>query len=179
MPSRIVPTKTRLIETAARLFRARGYHGVGLIELLKEARAPKGSMYHAFPAGKTDLALAAADHASMDMLAGIHAAFEPADDWGEGLRRLCAGLADGPLTGPVTPMLFDGPDNTAFTDRQADHFGRWTRALAYHAIRLGEDEDTAEARAEMVVLALEGAFVLARARGDAAILRDLPDRLGL
>ena len=54
------PTKDRLILAAATLFRTRGYHGVGLADVLAEAKAPKGSLYHHFPNGKSDLALAAA-----------------------------------------------------------------------------------------------------------------------
>lgn len=46
----------RLIRVAAELFRKRGYHGVGLSELLTAAKAPKGSLCHHFPDGKSDLA---------------------------------------------------------------------------------------------------------------------------
>lgn len=52
-------TKELLIETAARLFRMRGYDGIGLNDILKESRIPKGSMYHHFPGGKEELAVAA------------------------------------------------------------------------------------------------------------------------
>ena len=59
-----LPTKDRLIHAAATLFRTRGYHGVGLADVLADAKAPKGSLYHHFPNGKSDLALAAATWAS-------------------------------------------------------------------------------------------------------------------
>ena len=57
-------TRSRLVESAARLFRQKGYNGTGLSEVLEAARAPKGSLYHHFPKGKADLALAAADWTS-------------------------------------------------------------------------------------------------------------------
>ena len=91
--SRRTPARTRLVTTAARLFRERGYHGVGLIEILAQAKAPKGSMYYAFPEGKADLALAAADHATIGLLAVITASFETAETWAEGLAAYCEALA--------------------------------------------------------------------------------------
>ena len=51
-------TRTRLLEAALILFRQRGFHGVGLNEILTAAQAPKGSLYHHFPGGKMQLAVA-------------------------------------------------------------------------------------------------------------------------
>ena len=56
MPKR-TDAKERMIRTASDLFRARGYHGVGLAEILEESGAPKGSFYHHFPGGKDELAV--------------------------------------------------------------------------------------------------------------------------
>ncbi|MDS0525630.1 TetR/AcrR family transcriptional regulator [Clostridium sp. SHJSY1] len=50
-------TKERFIETASRLFEAKGYNATGLNEILKECKAPKGSFYYHFPNGKEELAL--------------------------------------------------------------------------------------------------------------------------
>jgi TetR/AcrR family transcriptional repressor of lmrAB and yxaGH operons len=170
-------TRDRLIAAALRLMRAKGYHGVGLTEILEAARAPKGSLYHAFPEGKADLALAAADLASAEMLRAIALAFDPAATWAEGVATLCARLGAGAecAGSPVSGVLAD--DSAAFRDRAAAIYGKWQRALAYHAIRLGEDEDRAEWQAESLLIALEGAWTLARVRGDAAPLRDLAARL--
>ena len=49
MPDAPMPTKDRLIRAAADLFRTRGYHGVGVADVLAAAHAPKGSLYHHFP----------------------------------------------------------------------------------------------------------------------------------
>lgn len=51
-----------IIEAASRLFRLHGYHGVGLKEILKESGTAKGSLYHYFPEGKVELAIAAIEH---------------------------------------------------------------------------------------------------------------------
>src|SRR5690606_18104348 len=51
------PTSARedLIETAVELFRARGYEGVGVAELLQKSGAPRGSLYFHFPGGKEQI----------------------------------------------------------------------------------------------------------------------------
>ena len=48
--------RDRMIEAAIMLMRRSGYSGVGMNEVLAESRAPKGSMYHYFPAGKRQMA---------------------------------------------------------------------------------------------------------------------------
>ncbi len=90
-------TKDKLAWTAAKLFQERGYDGVGLSEILKSARVPKGSLYHHFSKGKSDLALAAAQFASREMLRIIDDAFAPATSYKDGMTTLffkCAKLFD-------------------------------------------------------------------------------------
>lgn len=42
-------TREHLLDTGERLCLQRGFNGMGLIELLKQAEVPKGSFYHYFP----------------------------------------------------------------------------------------------------------------------------------
>jgi TetR/AcrR family transcriptional regulator, lmrAB and yxaGH operons repressor len=53
-----IPTRERLVRAGVELFQAKGYHGVGINEILEAAAAPKGSFYHHFPGGKEQLAVA-------------------------------------------------------------------------------------------------------------------------
>lgn len=184
MPEDIAPTtRDRLVEAAARLFRSRGYHGVGIAEILAEAQAPKGSLYHHFPDGKPDLALAAADWASAGMLRIVDDSFQPAASWRDGATTLCFKLAkffdiSGRWDGcPITTVLYDGPDNEDFRRRAADIFAAWTAAIAAHAERLGQTPAQATALAETLLLSIQGAWVLARARRNSDILRQLPARI--
>lgn len=175
-------TRTRLVTTAARLFRAKGYHGVGLAEILAEAQAPKGSLYHHFPDGKTDLALAAADWAGDGMLQIIADAFGAARDYRDGATTLCHKLAKffdifGGDGCPVTMVLFDGASNESFTGRADTIFDDWIRAIADQAIRFGASEAVALDQAETLLVAIQGAWVLGRARRDSDILRRIPARL--
>src|SRR2546423_4963001 len=48
-------TKERILETTAEMFRRYGYTGSGLKQIVAEAEAPFGSLYHFFPGGKEQL----------------------------------------------------------------------------------------------------------------------------
>jgi TetR/AcrR family transcriptional regulator, lmrAB and yxaGH operons repressor len=61
MPAASAPpdtdTRSRILQAALLLFRRRGYHGVGINDILAIAKAPKGSLYHHFPKGKDQMAV--------------------------------------------------------------------------------------------------------------------------
>ena len=48
-------TKERIVEHSAELFRRQGYAGTGVKQIVAEASAPFGSVYHHFPGGKEQL----------------------------------------------------------------------------------------------------------------------------
>src|SRR4026209_2910698 len=48
-------TKQRIMDTTAELFQRYGYTGTGLKQIVAEANAPFGSIYHHFPNGKAQL----------------------------------------------------------------------------------------------------------------------------
>ena len=176
-------TRTRLVISAALLFRKKGYHGTGVAEVLAAAKAPKGSLYHHFPNGKPDLAIAAADWATEGMLRIIDDAFKDAPDFATGATTLCHKLAkffdlSGGWDGcPVSAVLFDGPDNKAFRQHANDMFARWVQAMAAHGVQLGLAPDEAAKRAEALMIGLQGSWVMARARNSSDVLRNLPGLL--
>lgn len=183
MTTRPLPTKDRLIRAAAELFRSRGYHGVGLNEVLTAAAAPKGSLYHHFPNGKTDLAMAAATWASDGMLRIIAASFEPADTFQDGVTTLSHKLAklfdlSGKWEGcPVSSTLFEGPDNGLFREHEAHLFMGWFTEVEHHAVRLGMSEEDAREASEHLFMLVQGGWQLARARQDSDVLRNLPQKM--
>ncbi len=176
------PTKERLIRSAANLFRTHGYHGVGLNDLLGEANAPKGSLYHHFPNGKSDLAIAASTWAADQLLIIIAASFEEAKTFKEGATTLCFKLAKFfDKTGwdgcPISATLFEGPDNTQFRQHAEYLFEGWIAEVRDHAERLGMQSDAAQRAAETVFILIQGGWTLARARGNSDVLRKLPEAL--
>ncbi len=176
------PTKDRLIHSAATLFRTRGYHGVGLADVLADAKAPKGSLYHHFPNGKSDLAIAAATWASDEMLRLIAASFDGADSFEAGATTLCHKLAKlfdktGWDTCPIASTLFEGPDNTEMRAHASHIYEGWIAEVLDHAERLGLSEDVAKSKAEHLFMLIQGGWTLARARRSSDVLRRMTDQL--
>ena len=48
-------TRERIVDTTTELFRRHGYSGTGLKQIVADANAPFGSIYHFFPGGKEQL----------------------------------------------------------------------------------------------------------------------------
>ncbi len=160
--------KSRFIATAADLFRRRGYHGVGLSEVIEISGAPKGSFYHHFPGGKEELAAAAIGLAVAGLTRLIDRAFADAADYADGLRRLTRAVAEilvasdwqagCPITAialtavPESPRL-QGAVQAAL-ESLLDHITAQARRLGGHPVT----------RAEVLryFAALEGAWILAR-----------------
>ena len=59
-PRELTATRTRIVQTAMRLFATRGYHGSSIGDIAREARANPGSVYFFFPS-KQDILVAVLD----------------------------------------------------------------------------------------------------------------------
>ncbi|GLY55144.1 TetR family transcriptional regulator [Lentzea sp. NBRC 102530] len=92
MTSTISEARTRLLETASRLFYSEGLHSVGVDRILAEAKVTRATMYRHF-AGKEELVLAylaEADRATrQNVEAGVKAATTDAD----AVRNVAKGIA--------------------------------------------------------------------------------------
>ena len=85
-------TKERILDSSGELFRRQGYMGTGVKQIVAEAGAPFGSLYHFFPGGKAELGaetirrsgllygLLLGEYAGpeVELVAGIRAFFEGA-----------------------------------------------------------------------------------------------------
>jgi TetR/AcrR family transcriptional repressor of lmrAB and yxaGH operons len=166
-------TRERLVHAMSRALQQRGYHGVGLAELLSAAGAPKGVLYHHFPGGKQQLAVAAinatAAHiaGSLDRLLASRADPLPAlAGWlsmaqqqlvKSGFERGC------PLaTVALETTAADGPVRAAL----ATAFARIRDGLAQLLAAAGIEPARAGGLAALVVAAYEGALLQARVAGN-------------
>ena len=157
-----VPTRDRILFAAAELFRRQGYNGTGLKQVVAEAEAPFGSLYHHFPGGKQELAEEVVGKAGAFFQELVTAVYDSEATPEESVRAVFAGAAE---TLEATDYEDACPIETvalevASTDdrlRQATAavFARWTDALTE---RLAD-----RAKALAVIAALEGAFILCRA----------------
>lgn len=161
--------KSRFIKTAGTLFRKRGYHAVGLSEIIEAAQAPKGSFYHHFPEGKEELAEQAMVLASDHILNTVHLAFANQPDFNAGARQLIrtiAGWMEHVAYEDACPVMSIGRGGGAQSDRlrqaAAREFGRWLGAVAHCAQAQGDDAGTARRRAVGLLCAIEGAWDISR-----------------
>ena len=80
-------TKQRLVSAMTDGLQRRGLHGTGISDVLREARAPKGVLYHHFPDGKTGLALASIDESIAIITGWLDLALEKYPDPLEAIER--------------------------------------------------------------------------------------------
>ena len=164
-------SRARLVATAKDLFARQGYNGTGLNQLLADARAPKGSFYHHFPDGKEALGAEAVTQAGGEIGALIDRAFAQAGSFREGATRMATFVADWfertdyAAGCPITSVLLEtAPACERLTAACAAVYDDWTDRVAGHATRLGVDAPHAFDLATGLVLAVEGAWIIARAR---------------
>lgn len=162
-------TRERLIAAMTDALRRRGLHGIGLTELLAQAGAPKGVLYHHFPGGKTELAVAAIDAVVDRMLRGLDALLANTPDPIEATRRWMAGatarLQDSgfesgcPL---ATVALESTPDDPALRAALNQAFVRLRERIALALAQAGEPPDRALGLAALIVATYEGGLLQAR-----------------
>jgi TetR/AcrR family transcriptional repressor of lmrAB and yxaGH operons len=166
--------KASLVRTAMRLFRRQGFASTGLQQVLAESGAPKGSLYHYFPAGKEALGAAAVELAGSmirDMLsahAKRHA--EPRAFLRAYCRTMAGWMAESGFRSgcPIaTTLLETAPASPAITAAGRRAVDGWIDVIAGVLARGGLARREARARAELVVAAMEGALILARVRRSA------------
>lgn len=172
-----VPNRDILLATATRLFRQRGYDGVGLAELLKASGLPKGSLYYHFPGGKRALAAAATLSAGAMVEGVIDRVLTDAVDFASGGASLCRAIAemvgrqDHVLACPVASILQAGAQEPDLRQAGRKVLTNWIARLERHADRLGHPQPSAAA--ELLVMQIEGAWMMALAEQDGAPLARL------
>lgn len=168
-----------IVRSAALLFRRQGYAGTGTNQILAVSGAPRGSLYHYFPAGKEQIGQAAVAYAGDLVTATLERLLEQEPTPGAALRaygRLLAGwLQDsGYRDGcPITTTLLElapASDGVSAAGRQA--FTAWTASLEQALVASGADAAQARRLATLAIAALEGALVLARVHQDSTAVTD-------
>ena len=163
--------RDRMVVSAALLIRERGAHSTAISDVLEHSGAPRGSAYHHFPGGRTQLLCEAVDFASdhiAHQIAGAPTALDALDTIADGFRTELT--KSGYRAGcPVAAVAVEA-DNPPVIERAAAAFGRWT-GLIEELLR--NDGATAERATELAMLsttAIEGAVLVARTTGDTAPL---------
>ena len=163
-------TRERIVTTSAELFRRQGYVATGVKQIVTEAKAPFGSLYHFFPGGKEELGAAAVRVSGALYEQLIPAVLDPAPDLVTGIHDFFAGAAahlvetDYADACPIATVALE-VSSTSETMRLAcaEVFESWIAAGAKRHEGGGISAERAREIAIAFLCALEGAFVLARA----------------
>ncbi|MGZ4310765.1 MAG: TetR/AcrR family transcriptional regulator [Solirubrobacteraceae bacterium] len=163
-------TRDRIVDTSADLLRRQGYTATGVKQIVREARAPFGSIYHFFPGGKEELGAAAIRRSGALYEELIPAVFDPAPDLVSAVRALFDGAAaqleDSEYEDacPIATVALEvSSTSEPMREACADVFESWIAAGVPRFTAEGLDEETARELVVAMIAALEGAFVLARA----------------
>jgi TetR/AcrR family transcriptional regulator, lmrAB and yxaGH operons repressor len=161
--------RERMIRSAALLFRRQGIEGTSFADVLDHSGAPRGSIYHHFPAGKSQLAEEATCYAGEFIAAGLVAALADDDplaairsfteSWLEVLRSddFAAGC-------PILAAAVEGDRLPAAREAAGAAFADWESLLAGAFERKGVAPERARSVASLTVAAIEGGIVMARAQ---------------
>ncbi|OLT43225.1 TetR family transcriptional regulator [Saccharomonospora sp. CUA-673] len=178
MPRKYDPREA-MITSAVDLIRRQGVAATSFADVLAHSGAPRGSIYHHFPDGRTQLLDEATRAAGARMSAGVGRALA-AGDTVSALRTLVdlwrAPAESGDLLGCPVAAAALGTDPGART-RAREIFDDWTAMLTESLVADGLSTERARSCAVVILSAVEGALVLARAQGSAAPLDDVVDEL--
>ena len=158
-----------IINAALTLFRRQGFTQTGLNDIVDGSGAPKGSLYHYFPLGKSSIAAAAVEEAGVRVVSTLEKLFSECGSTGELLQahaKLLAGWmrSSGFRNGcPITTVLLE----LAPIDRSVTEAGRkaYAARLSILSRKLSED-GFSKARADSLAIlctsALQGALIQSR-----------------
>jgi AcrR family transcriptional regulator len=163
-------TKERIVERSAELFRRQGFAGTGVKQIVAEASAPFGSLYHFFPGGKEQLGEEVIRSSGAIYGQLLDAFFRPGEDPVAATRNFFAAAAVGVRESdyadacPIATVALE-VSSTSEPMRQAcaDVFESWVDAATERLVEAGLTRKRSRELAFSLIAALEGAFVLARA----------------
>ncbi len=174
--------RQKLLQTAIRLFRRKGYAASGLNEILKNSKAPKGSLYYYFPKGKEELGAASVEAASktvLKTLTQLEGETTAAPDF---VARYCTQLADWiRLSGyrdgcPISTILLEmSPASPLITKAGEQAFADWKAVLNRVYLRDGLTEQAARLKATQLMAAIQGAMLLTRVEQSTEALEAVKD----
>lgn len=168
------PTRDRLIRAMGDALQRRGLHGVGLSEILAEAGTPKGGLYHHFPGGKSELAVAAIERQVAELCALLDKLLPAAPDpvaalelWTARAQQQLAASAFQRGCPLATVALESDVDDVDIRRALSDGFAA-IRARLARAFEASGKIPNAAGLAALIVAAYEGALLQARVAGSVA-----------
>jgi TetR/AcrR family transcriptional regulator, lmrAB and yxaGH operons repressor len=161
--------RTNMVKGAVALLATKGLEGTSFSEVLAKSGAPRGSIYHHFPGGKSELLHSALDLVSAQGLDAMEATRgRPAVEVVEKFLSLWRQLLDVAQLragcGVLAVTVADSPVD--LVEHAGSIFREWTDQLDELLVAGGVNAITARALATTIIAATEGAVVLCRAEAN-------------
>ena len=173
-----------IVDTCVRLFRRNGYSATGLNDIVDASGAPKGSLYHYFPAGKASIAEATVIEAGRRVAETMHKLAATAPSAGVLLKehaKLLAGwmkqsgFRDGC---PITTVLLElAPADRSVTEAGRQAYAARISVLTEKLISDGIPKRRAERLAILCTSALQGALIQSRVERSGAPIITVAEEL--
>ncbi|MEU3597515.1 TetR/AcrR family transcriptional regulator [Streptomyces sp. NPDC006798] len=166
-------TRERIIRAASLLMQRQGYDATAIKQISQEAAATLGSVYHFFPGGKQELAVAAVRRGDEEFAEILGEMLDAEDDPAAAIVALTTSLAEGLAASdwadgcPVTATALGTAGRLPDIREAADAaFERWQGLVAAKLRAAGVADGEADDLACTVISTLEGAeFASQVARG--------------
>ncbi|MCE3262930.1 MAG: TetR family transcriptional regulator [Pseudoduganella sp.] len=177
-------TRERLINAMITTLQHRGLHGAGVSDILATAKAPKGVLYHHFPGGKDQLAVAAIEATFSFLCHKLDTYLARGPDVVAALQawilRALRGLDDSQfeLGCPLAAVALESTaDDVAIRAALRTGFADLRGRMAEALVQAGHERPRAEAIAALILAAYEGGLLQVRVAGDTAPMVQTMDAL--
>ena len=171
MPAQIL-SKEEVLDRLLDTFRDRGYEGASLSELSSATGLMKSSLYHHFPGGKEEMAEEVLAHLDRKLTTAIYEPIKSTKTPQKKLTMLLDGIDAFYESGKracLLERLVASVDRARFRRPLRNAFAAWIDAVESICIEAGLQKSVARARAEDLVVRVEGALILAAGTDDYSV----------
>jgi TetR/AcrR family transcriptional regulator, lmrAB and yxaGH operons repressor len=175
-------SRERMVASAASLIGARGVKATSFTEVLKDSRAPRGSIYHHFPGGKRQLVRDALHRTSEQILAYQRTC---SADTAAGVLEHFVNLFRHSLASsqcragcPVAGVVIDTyAEQGPLRESARESFRSWIALLTDQLVAVGRTRAEARSLSVTTLASVEGGLILCRAEGTVAPLDSIARQL--
>ncbi len=177
-------TEERLLEHLTKVFQEHGYEGASLSLIAAATGLGRASLYHRFPGGKADMALAVLDRAHHWFATHVLAPLSTDGAPSKRVNLMAERLRDFYHSGKRSCLLHTlavGPHGDEIRAHIERSLQAWHGAMEQIARQAALSRAESRRRASEALLRIQGALVISRGLGDnkpfLRVLRELPDLL--
>ena len=164
-----------MLGAAVELFRARGYEGVGVAELLEKSGAPRGSLYFHFPGGKEQIGAEAVTRVGEDVATRFRELRLSGVDLATFIERVFKTTAKEAkerhyqASCPMAAVAAGfSSENLKLKAAVRGAFTSWEHEISLAAQGDGLSQANANVLASAMLASIEGAFVVSKAQESSA-----------